>query len=333
MKKRYETKRATFVVSTKRSGHHAFIDWYARALERPVAFFNNALPAQPPAVREAPYYYGNHPHLPGWTPAANLLASPHEVIINFEGRDADRIEGPCKSATERQLGRAVTTVYFLRDPLNCFASQVKRAQDRNNRFYLSLTSQIIGFESIIARISKFGRGKDLVAFSGWRYDAEARAEIAEQLGVSNPPPAQGVTAFGGGSSFFRDMTRDMTRDMARDLAVAPEPDKDALLSRWRQMVEDPAFLAVFLHPETRSNFEQYFALAGRRELLSACGLEEIYRAADRSSAAQTLFDEKLAPFRRALPLIRKLQGAGSSVEREVLRARLQLATGLPLHRA
>ncbi|MFP4538986.1 MAG: hypothetical protein ACLFPA_11880, partial [Dichotomicrobium sp.] len=64
--------RCYFIVSVARTGHHAFIDWFARAHGEPLAFFNNALPTSPPTLRARPHYYGNHPHLPGATPYANF---------------------------------------------------------------------------------------------------------------------------------------------------------------------------------------------------------------------------------------------------------------------
>jgi len=309
-----------FVVSLQRTGHHAFIDWFARAREEPVAFFNNALPTDPPTLRARPHYHGNHPHLPGRTPLSNFAASRHDTILNFEGRMIDRVEGPCRTSVMERFGRSVTSIYFLRDPLNCIASLTKYAKRWDNKFYLRLFSQVAGFESIVKWIHENDMADQLVTFSGWRFDEDQRGRIAERLGVANMPPPEKTSKFGNGSSFQRG-------------AFGRNADRDALLSRWRLMLDDPRFLAVFCDPVTRGYFERYFALAGSRELQDAAALEEVFAAARASREAQAIFEEKLAPFRRNLPLIHKLQGASTRPEREFLRFRIQAATGLLLHKS
>ena len=42
----------TQVISTKRSAHHAFIDWLCRNTDRPTVFFNNVIASDPPKLRE-----------------------------------------------------------------------------------------------------------------------------------------------------------------------------------------------------------------------------------------------------------------------------------------
>lgn len=316
--KRAPPTQCYFVVSLGRTGHHAFIDWFARALDQPVAFFNNALPSRPPALRTPPHYYGNHPHLPGATPLACFRACDNATILNFEGRMVDLIDGPCKASVAARFDRSVSSIYFLRDPLNCFASQIAALKRLNNSSYLRIVTQVVGFESIIEQVDSAGLSDRLVSFSGWRFDEEERQAVARRLGVANPAPPGKISKFGSGSSFRKD-------------AFDPNTARDDLLSRWRLMLIDPRFLAIFRDPSARASFRRYFAIAGERELLDASTLDEVCAAADRSELAAEICETKLQPFRRATPLIRGLQQASTRPMREYYRARLQMATGLWLH--
>jgi hypothetical protein len=308
-----------FVISLKRTGHHAFIDWFAKGRGEPVAFFNNAFPTSPPTLRSRPLYYGNHPHLPGLTPSANLRASQHDVILNFEGRQTDKIEGACRSFMETTLGRQVTSIYFLRDPLNCVASMFGRAKNANNLFYLRVSSQVYAFESIVNWIADKGLDDQLVTYSGWRFDESERASIAERFDMANLPPPEKVSKFGGGSSFGK-------------VILDGHDARNELLSRWRMMRDDPRFLAVFCDLVSCRAFQRYFEIAGARELQDGNALDDVMAAARQSAEAQAIFHEKMEPFRRQLPLIQRFQSGATKAAREFFRVRIQLATGLLLHK-
>jgi len=308
-----------FVISLKRTGHHAFIDWFARGRGEPIAFFNNAFPTSPPTLRSRPLYYGNHPHLPGLTPSANFRASRYDVILNFEGRQIDMIEGDCRSFVETKIGRQVSSIYFLRDPLNCVASMLRRAKNANNLFYLGVFSQVYAFENIVNWIADMKLNDQLVTYSGWRFDEMERSRVAQRFEMANSPPPEKVSQFGGGSSFG-------------EIALDSDDAKNHLLSRWRIMRDDPRFLAVFCDPVSCRAFQRYFEIVGNRELQDGSALDDIMAAAKQSGEAQAIFHEKMQPFRRQLPLIQGLQSGATKAAREFFRVRIQLATGLLLHK-
>ncbi|MGE0855323.1 MAG: hypothetical protein AB7E80_03160 [Hyphomicrobiaceae bacterium] len=216
---------------------------------------------------------------------------------------------------EKTVPHRLEVIYFLRDPLNCLASQAKACEAGSDRDIFRLFGQVLGFEDIVSRLSSSSENRDrMVMFSSWRYRDAYRAAVAERLGCENIAPPSKTSRFGGGSSFD-------------GLAVNPDEAEKRLNSRWRGLISTPLFLSFFIDPRSVAAYRQYFGGLGG-DGASEQDLEEVVSAAANSPEAVRIFETKLRPIRENEHLMFKLQQARTSAMREFWRARIQLATGL-----
>jgi hypothetical protein len=206
------------VVATKRSGHHAFIEWFLANSRAPFGFRNNL-----PLDRR----YG-----------FKMRAAAHEgrgLIVNYEGVTEAGLARA--QAAQRDAGFAPESVVFLRDPMTVIASLMHRKP------MPALTFASLGRQMEALRVWLLARREDRigvrhVSYNHWLRDAAYRGRVACAFGLSAGDPPARVTREGGGSSF----------------GDADATDVAGLTSRWRRHADDPLFRAVVGHPIYRDVF-------------------------------------------------------------------------------
>lgn len=203
------------IISTKRSGHHAFIDWILAQAPDAVFVNNRPLPRAEADMRAA--------------------RDGRLHIVNFEGitpHGVARVQ-----AAERGSRREVV---FLRDPLNTVASLIRR-KARPVAEVVMLCQQLFALRDWLER--RRGPGEEVhISYNAWLLDPGYRQTAAERLGLPGADLPEAVTAPGGGSSFGGP-------------ARVDEAGRAARLQRWRNLADHPAFNAMIGHEAVRDTFE------------------------------------------------------------------------------
>ncbi|MEM0907572.1 MAG: hypothetical protein AAGJ94_09435 [Pseudomonadota bacterium] len=198
------------VVATKRSGHHAFVDWVMASLPATTTFFSESFSAS--MVRAKRTQTGT-------------------AIINIEGWLLPTVLQ--LEAAQRDTGQSAATIVFLRDPLNMLASLMnRRAQPM---VHLSAICRQV-FAGLDWTEAAPREGSLRVLYGPWLTDGAYREKVAGALGFTAAPLPETVTPQGGGSSFDAANAVDAAGRLAR-------------LTRWHQYRQDPMFCAILGHPQ------------------------------------------------------------------------------------
>ena len=301
------------IISTKRSGHHAFLNWYAKGRAEPVAFFNDIVPSKRPWVNDRVAYFNDHPPIAGKNGLQKLINAPHVVLVNQEGRRPDNVRALTEDFLKKKLQARVVRHTFLRDPLNFLASSVKRWNTREPYQSFKPFLQALAFEEIVMGL----QSDDFIAFSGWRFDEAYREELAQRLGIENTTPEQKVTLYGGGSSFS-----------GKRYVVSGADERSDLIGRWEKMRDDPGFLAMFRDDRFVDACRRYFDKAGDRELTPRCSLDDVLSAAARSADAERIARKMIAPLRRVPGLLSLHDGTPIQFFRNTCHVLLQTWAGV-----
>ena len=224
----------------RRSGNHAIADWIMRnAPGGHSVFLNNCKPGKSPlesfasievdgekqAVRRA---RGN---LPGETAR---LGDGALLLVSYEDLSpADA--GPKRPISgDFDTGLLACDVLIYRSFLNWAASLTKKLQSNAGYGPMRRVAIMLNTADRYARMLALvgqapGNGMVPICYDRWFVDAEYRAAVLGQLGLPVSDNAIGhVQSYGGGSSFQKD---------------AAAPGDLQTRDRWRQMADDPDFLA------------------------------------------------------------------------------------------
>lgn len=206
------------VISTKRSGHHAFISWYRDGSSGKTEFLNNQV-------------IGNAV-VPKALALAQGSAQPATIILNYEGVTVPGVKRILTA--QRAAGIPAHSVLFVRDPLNLCASLVRRKPLRHAELVMVLR-QLFALRNWLRLLDQDRSCADLIFYNRWLADEDYRAETARLLGVKALPVGAQVTRFGGGSSF-------------QDLAEGGSSSAPRLLRRWKGYEDDSLFRSLVTHP-------------------------------------------------------------------------------------
>jgi hypothetical protein len=226
------------VISTKRSGHHAFISWLRERRGRPSWFINNAVIGAPmdDHVRR----------LAAERPAAGTASgAPKTVIFNYEGVTRAGLE--MAWAAQRAAGGHIRNVLFLRDPLNLCASLVHRKRLPWLEIVALLRQLFAEREWLTIYAQGEVPGLQLIPYNAWLNDDAYRSRTAEALGLQSSGRIHEISSFGGGSSFSRS-------------TLLVDPDVARLTTRWHVYRDNAFYNALITHPKLRPSFEA--AVAG-----------------------------------------------------------------------
>lgn len=298
-------RNVTEIISTKRSGHHAFIRWLCGNSRRPLVFFNNVVPCVPPRLRRLEYVKFDGP-LPKTAAAkkSELMGGAHDIILNFEGKlpqNVDRLND--EFIVPKTSGR-LRRIAFLRDPINMLSSLAARTRgnafkDKFNFFY-----QLLAFEEIMHRLD--GKRNEwahrVVLFSAWQKNESYRSELATYFELEDTTLPTKVADFGGGSSFS-------------GMDFDPRTQADSLFSRWKSAENHPLLLACFADETAAKAIDRYFLMFGELEHISPGVAQELARSASKSSQARALARDFLRPLRIARREITRMEHAQHSAIR------------------
>lgn len=290
-----DTTRDLQVIALKRSGHHAFITWVCEWKGGPTFFINNVLPSNPPRFGSLSLYRRemideSDIRLLSYDVDAVLAQSKYDVVLNFEGRASQSIE-KFEAALRKNWGRPPgLRVLFLRDPLNNFASLVKRVPKNSFRATLKCISQVFRFCEYMDHVRSAAHSgryvfDEVVLFTRWQLDETYRQQLASTFGLTSSRLKGELSKFGGGSSFS-------------GLAFDPTNDYEQLFSRWRQMKDDALFLAIFRSERLLEAVNAYYDCFGEHELVQRAAVHELMSRAQRSSAAASVYRRWIHQFER-----------------------------------
>lgn len=259
------------IISTKRSGHHAFIRWIEAGSRAPTRFINNAAPTET--------LIGSMTRLAQGMPEAGT------IILNYEGVS---IAGVSKViGAQEATGADVCNVLFVRDPLNACASLLHRKALRYAELVMILR-QLFALRNWL-RLYQAGNFNGNIAFyNQWLVSREYRASLADKLSISSTPPPDEITSFGGGSSF-------------KDISTGGEGAASRLLHRWKKYQDDSLFRALITHPHFFQTFMDEVSGAIRDEnglsdddAERAAFLEEAHKKRPRHSMVDRIIDGMVA---------------------------------------
>jgi hypothetical protein len=236
---RAEPPRVRFlnVISTKRSGHHALVNWIEDGSSERTRFINNAV------IDEA--------LLRSFAGLVSGARGPLTVIMNFEGVTVSGVSRTI--AGQKAAGAAVENILFVRDPLNVCASLMHRKAMVHAELVMVLR-QLFSLRDWLAAYRRGTADADLVFYNRWLVDDDYRALLAERLSIAPAAVRNEITKFGGGSSF-------------KDLARGGSEAAPRLTSRWKKYAGDRLFRCLLTHPQ----FADVFLEEVRGEICDARG--------------------------------------------------------------
>jgi hypothetical protein len=225
------------VISTKRSGHHAFIAWLREHRGRPTRFINNTVLGAPMAAQVQ--------RLSAMRALTRTGSSPTTVILNYEGVTRTGLE--LAWAAQRAVNGTIRNVLFVRDPLNLCASLIRRKALPWLEIVAILRQLFAERDWLLMHARKEVPALQLIPYGTWLNDDAYRRRIAEAFDLQSSTRLLDISTYGGGSSFGRSKR-------------LRGPDVVALTTRWHAYRDDAFFNALITHPQLRPCFEA--ALAG-----------------------------------------------------------------------
>jgi hypothetical protein len=215
------------VVSTKRSGHHAFIEWYRRHHIGTTAFINNS------PVGVLAEHIASH---------INVHSNP-PLIVNYEGAMPASVNGIIDR--QKRLCGDIKSIVFLRDPLNLAASLIHRKKALKANIVMILRQILAEYHWLLDRQTL---GSDFlhVSYNSWLLDDHYRAEVANRLGLSSYELSNSITPEGGGSSFSSE-------------TELTESERRKLTTRWHGYRGHRIFEAIVSHPAYGAAFSAAYS--------------------------------------------------------------------------
>lgn len=290
------------VISTKRSGHHAFVRWLRQHRDTPAAFVNNAVIGDP--IRS---------HLGKVSgPAARGKGAHGTSIFNYEGVTLLGLEAAWRM--QRAAGSRRVDLLFLRDPLNLCASLMHRKRLARLDLVMILRQLFAERDWLQTYADGTVPGLSLIGYNAWVLDSDYRQQVADRLGLRSSERVAAVTRHGGGSSF-------------KDLATVGDDEARRLTTRWHGYRDNALFGALLTHPRLLPWFEA--ALAGEirdsfgADLADPDGLAHL-RAVARARPRQPYVDRMIDALSDRQDLFHRIE-SGTSFEKKLGIARAHLA--------
>lgn len=304
------------VVATKRSAHHAFINWFCNHSAQPLVCFNNVWPTPPPRLRHV-----RVAHADLTTTDAALKCSPLELltsfpllaVLNFEGRLLTNIDHWNREFLAPRTPKNLRKLLFVRDPLNTAASLAWRTRTYDYIDLFRFFHQIHAIEDLLtAAVAAPATpvADEVVPFWRWQEDDGFRRDLARRWRLRASALPEDVSRFGGGSSFG-------------DTAFAGD-DRRRLYGRWRQALNSPLFLAPFTDDRFCALSRAYIDALGDGADVALADLDTVVQAARGSERAARWKRRFLDGLRAGRALLVELERSPSRPYREYLRARLRL---------
>jgi len=227
--KNIRSKNVIRVISVRRSGQHAIINWIQNQTIGNVCFYNN--------VRRDRGIYTSSDNK---ETRLRLNSGKFTLIYNVENARIPPPENPGAGEYEIWMN-----VLILRDPLNCFASYLNADWPWDKRFKESSKhrKKVVSLWKAHAREfvceTNYLENKIPVNYNDWVANENYRSEIAEKLGIDFTDKGINETpVYGLGSSFSN--SAELTNK---------EDETQKYLLRWKAYEKDPRFLEIFADSE------------------------------------------------------------------------------------
>lgn len=240
--------RVLIVVGQKRSGNHAFLNWYMSQFPGISLLFNNVSTNQYPLDRHRQELR-----------LKSLRASP-VLIFSYEDETPQSVlAGQLRNFLSKHEGQIkdIRLCLVVRDPRNLIASRMKKwPEEFENPDLLSKVREAYLHNADLALSSPpcFDGLPFVPVFYNALISSPAyRSRLAAQLGI--PDGVKGldeVLSYGHGSSFDGQDKDGNAGDMA-------------VFSRWQAFSDDPRFIAVFDTPEMRDMIASFDRSSERPE--------------------------------------------------------------------
>lgn len=264
------------VVATKRSGHHAFIEWLCSGLEGSWVYFNNCF------LRDGELYFSKiecgggvnitDEYRVGLRPVKELASqvSADNVILSYENKPKDVVFSERVLMCEREIGGCsfnlrsdevfINRVIFLRDFFNSFASQWVLCQRKPEKLsqlksFIDTWSGLSGYFS--TEIPDVEEGVEVysISYNGFMFDEAVRSDFADSLGVAFGDLRTSLSKFGGGGNTMFGKPSEY------------ELSQESLESRWAEVIGSPEF-SKYIDDEILSKAKEFSSYIGRLELYS-----------------------------------------------------------------
>ena len=236
--------RLVIVAGQKRSGNHAFINWFLSQSRGPCIFFNHVRPGQYPTERHRREFRLN-----------DMRALP-TVAFSYEDRDlSDILGGALTQFVDHHEARieSRTLCLILRDPKNLMASRFKKWPEelaeppRADR----IMAQWKDYAGIaLARPPDLGFDLTPVYYNAFITDRAYRDRISDALRIrAGDRGLDTVSNYGYGSSFD-------------GMAATGAPGQMDIFGRWKAFEDEPRFNRLFEDAEIGALQKKLEATAG-----------------------------------------------------------------------
>lgn len=243
-----EFKHLLCVDGPQRSGIHAVCRWLMGHCSSTV-YVNDTNFTIYHGTYRPQFYKDNSRTLVGET----KLVSSDLLLLESENASVEGMERKFQSQEFKESIKDISfqnlkCAFVLRDPLNLFASQIRKWRKPNNDSVNAFESIYKHYKSGTKKIS--GVDCVFVHFNRWFRDKDYRKQISNELGLEHSDRLlNDLMSYGSGSSF----SGVEKQGKAQDLNV---------LTRWKQMKDDPFFKSFLQqHPEYVEIAQTDFSIA------------------------------------------------------------------------
>jgi hypothetical protein len=245
-----------FVVATKRSGHHAFIEWLYQSIAGPKVYFNNCnlsiasegisyAKVVKEGVRIAEDRFVHFDTLSGLS--AKLLASSENKTLEWFR------ERVIENEDFSSLGK-IESIIFLRDPFNSFASLCKLVERKPEKFH-QLDQFISSWMSLASQFMKEGAALSTanIFYNDFVKSESYRNHWSDYFGLQCRGLNSDLSTFGGGGNTMF--------GKPKEYAI----DTQILESRWQQL-DDMSIFRRILSEDFLCIAEQFCKFVDRQDL-------------------------------------------------------------------
>lgn len=268
----------------------------------PIVFYNNINGRRARSGEQTFYAADGHTHIRTEKHSPDPDQDPgYHIAMNFEGKLPRTIAAIQAEIANKNGPAHFEQFIILRDPLNTLASCARHFRPlKRSKNCIKFYEQTLAFQGLVAEAQApaYLAPDKLIAYNRWLCDADYRRQLAGDLGMARVPERPGAVSHYGGGSSFSGHTLD---------------DSDALLSRWREMADDPLFLSLFCDARLVQDLKAYATLFGDNYAPGADAFDELMAKAGANEQAYVYYHKWLVPLR-------------ANPEK---RAAVQLATGTP----
>jgi len=254
------------MIATKRSGHHAFLEWVLQNRKGRYAYLNHINPRSPNL--RAATFVSNSVRL-----QENFAhRKRHTTVLSYENQSLEQITGSeAFKSRDKILGKPHrrVTILLMRDPLNTLASAVQVVRSGKHvvtdadhwigrlvQSWVNHAKEYLGYTSILSR-SQIPSEVMLVSYNKYLRDELYRNDLSLVLDMTSTDGLNKLSHFAkGGNTFFSDK-------------MSYSPDISRLESRWEIVKDDPLFLKFLLDNELQELAKQFYARLETNELAAA----------------------------------------------------------------